>query len=239
MKSFLRNNKGFLKGYILGIVMFIGIAVYQAYTAIEITYTPSDTSWNVSDVKSALDDLYIKANTYSVVGISNNINYGTVTALNTITKGGTTTLTITPNTNSSQTIYLSDFSCDNGYTYSGVSTGSSYTSSQTATISNNNQTSNTTCTATFAVAGCYVNKSGSNGWNAKYYCSNGTGEMRECWYYGTKCGNGSYGGGHWSYLCTYGTNGTGAPYQFCSTSINSDVRANGGGMSFTIDDCTC
>lgn len=61
MKKFIKNNKGFVKGFIFGSVLFVGIATLVAYTASEITYTPSDSSWNVSYVKDALDDLYEKA----------------------------------------------------------------------------------------------------------------------------------------------------------------------------------
>lgn len=74
MKKLIKNKKEFTKGYILGAIMFIGIASLAAYTytANEVTYTPSDTSWNVSDVKSALDYLYIKANTCTVTRTGSN-----------------------------------------------------------------------------------------------------------------------------------------------------------------------
>ena len=52
--------------FILGAVIFGGIGVVYAYvaTAADVSYSPSDTSWSVSNVKTALDDLYTKSNNW-------------------------------------------------------------------------------------------------------------------------------------------------------------------------------
>ena len=136
---------------------------------------------------------------------------------------------------------FSAFSCTNGYTYSGVNTGSSYTSAQTATINNNNQSNNTTCTATFAQASCTVTRTGSNGFSATYSCENGTGTMTACRYSGSKgsatCNGGEYGSGG-LFLCTVGTSYNYYTLSdYCNTLLpNSSVY--GGGMSLNIS-CSC
>ena len=63
MKRIIKNP---IFMFILGAVIFGGIGVVYAYvaTASDVSYSPSDTSWNVSNVKTALDDLYTKSNTW-------------------------------------------------------------------------------------------------------------------------------------------------------------------------------
>ncbi len=59
--------KKFILGIILGGIIF-GTGVYAIsnylYKADEVSYTPGDTTWNVSDVNSALNDLHDKAKNY-------------------------------------------------------------------------------------------------------------------------------------------------------------------------------
>lgn len=69
-----------------------------------------------------------------------------------INYGGTNTFTVTPNSG----YYLESISCTNGYISSGYSTGMSSTSAQTVTISNNNNTTGTTCSISFKVACIYT-----------------------------------------------------------------------------------
>ena len=75
MKSFVRNN---LFGFLIGIILCSGI-VYgvNLYKSEDISYTPSDTSWDVSNVNEALNDLYLKTND------SNNKNSKQITLLGT------------------------------------------------------------------------------------------------------------------------------------------------------------
>ena len=56
-------KKGII-GFVLGALIFGSIGVVSAYTifANDIGYTPKDTSWEVDNVKDAIDDLYSKAN---------------------------------------------------------------------------------------------------------------------------------------------------------------------------------
>ena len=56
-------KKGII-GFVLGALIFGGIGVVSAYTifANDIGYTPKDTTWEVDNVKDAIDDLYTKAN---------------------------------------------------------------------------------------------------------------------------------------------------------------------------------
>ena len=60
-------KKVFILGIIIGGIIF-GTSVYALtsylYSANEVSYSPSDNSWNVDNVESAIDDLYSKAKTY-------------------------------------------------------------------------------------------------------------------------------------------------------------------------------
>ena len=60
MKRIIKNP---LLTFILGALIFGSIGVVSAYTifANDIGYTPKDTSWEVDNVKDAIDDLYIEA----------------------------------------------------------------------------------------------------------------------------------------------------------------------------------
>ncbi|MCH5166588.1 MAG: hypothetical protein J1F35_01725 [Erysipelotrichales bacterium] len=73
--------------------------------------------------------------------------------------GGEAKFTVTPNTG----YYLSSISCGVGYTTSGYSTGSSYTSKQTVTVKNNNWDGNLSCTVSFAVKNYSVSVSVGTG----------------------------------------------------------------------------
>lgn len=48
--------------FILGTLIFSGITAVSAYTILanDIEYTPKDTTWEVNNVKDAIDDLYSK-----------------------------------------------------------------------------------------------------------------------------------------------------------------------------------
>ena len=86
------------------------------------------------------------AKTYTVTGSAG--TGGSVTSSATVSYGGTTTLTVTP----SSGYYLSAGSCTNGYTITGMTTGTSATSAQTVTINNNSKDSASTCSFTFTTA---------------------------------------------------------------------------------------
>lgn len=68
MKKFLKNN---IFGLILGIILGSGI-VYAAnvYKAIDISYEPTDASWEVNNVEAALNDLYKNSNTVKSIEFS-------------------------------------------------------------------------------------------------------------------------------------------------------------------------
>ena len=55
MKKIIKNN---LFGFILGILVCSGIVYAASYYAKDVTYNPTDASWEVSNVNDALDDLY-------------------------------------------------------------------------------------------------------------------------------------------------------------------------------------
>lgn len=54
--------------FVLGALLFGSIGVVSAYTILanDIGYTPSNTTWEVDNVKDAIDDLYTKANNQKV-----------------------------------------------------------------------------------------------------------------------------------------------------------------------------
>ncbi len=60
-------KKSFILGIIIGGIIF-GSSVFAIsnylYSSNEVSYTPSDTTWNVSDVKDALNDLHDKVKNY-------------------------------------------------------------------------------------------------------------------------------------------------------------------------------
>ena len=55
--------KKIIIGFLLGGILFGSIGIYAAsYLAKDISYTPENASWEVSNVNDALDNLYKKAN---------------------------------------------------------------------------------------------------------------------------------------------------------------------------------
>lgn len=60
--------KKFILGFIIGSLLFSGITVLaiHVYHANEISYSPKNTNWNVSNVKSALDSLDTDFTNYQV-----------------------------------------------------------------------------------------------------------------------------------------------------------------------------
>ena len=81
-----------------------------------------------------------EVNSYGVSVSGSNVTISP-TSLN-VNYGGTGKVTITPASN----YYIESASCTNGYTISGITTGTSATGSQTITINNNNNTQGSTCT---------------------------------------------------------------------------------------------
>lgn len=64
MKKIFKKSNIF--SFLLGAIIFgsvVGVSAYSIF-ATDIEYTPKDITWNVDNVESALDDLYIKAKTY-------------------------------------------------------------------------------------------------------------------------------------------------------------------------------
>lgn len=88
MKKFIRNN---IFGFILGGLIFGGIGIYAvSYYAKDVTYTPGDKTWEVSNVEEALNSLYENKSS------SSNLNYITeATTLDYNTSAISTTITTT------------------------------------------------------------------------------------------------------------------------------------------------
>ena len=84
--------------------------------------------------------------TYEVILVTN--TNGTITPETlSVDFGKTNTFTVTPNGG----YYLSDLSCTNGYT-TNAKVGENATDAQTVTVSNNNQNTSSTCTASYEMA---------------------------------------------------------------------------------------
>ena len=66
-------KKGII-GFVLGALIFGSIGVVSAYTILanDIGYTPKDTTWEVDNVKDAIDELYDKANTSKIIWVNEN-----------------------------------------------------------------------------------------------------------------------------------------------------------------------
>lgn len=62
IRDFIKSNIKVFIGIIIGILVTSGV-VYAAVLidASDVTYTPSNSEWGVSNVSDALDDLYTKA----------------------------------------------------------------------------------------------------------------------------------------------------------------------------------
>ena len=71
MKNFLKNNIKFILGVIVGTVVS-GSIVYAAIIASsdQVSFSPSNSNWKVSNVKTALDDLYTNAQNNYYTGLS-------------------------------------------------------------------------------------------------------------------------------------------------------------------------
>lgn len=69
--------------FILGTLIFSGITVVSAYTILanDIGYTPKDTTWkksngeDITNVKDAIDELYLKSNNSYIYGEQTSTNY--------------------------------------------------------------------------------------------------------------------------------------------------------------------
>lgn len=57
-------NKNIIIGFVIGIIVMSGVGVVAAtmYYSNQISYTPTDTSWNVDNVETALNELYDEIN---------------------------------------------------------------------------------------------------------------------------------------------------------------------------------
>lgn len=57
MKKIIKNN---IFGFIIGIIITSSVSVIAAtlYLSNQVSYTPTDTTWNVDNVKDALDELH-------------------------------------------------------------------------------------------------------------------------------------------------------------------------------------
>lgn len=68
----MEQNKKFIFGILVGIVGTIGMGVSAAYLyqSSQISYVPSDNTLDVDNIKSALDDLYVK----SLVGTATDLD---------------------------------------------------------------------------------------------------------------------------------------------------------------------
>ena len=63
MKKLFKNNIKFIIGFVFGAIVFGGLVAY-AYiiSSSDVSYEPEDNTWNATNVKVALDDLYEIAN---------------------------------------------------------------------------------------------------------------------------------------------------------------------------------
>ena len=133
-----------------------GVA-YDLVATLEDGY--SFTSWDPGDYgsvasTSAASTTFTVGEGDTTITPSASVNSYTVTVSNTNTTSGASsisvpyngsnTVTVTPDSN----YYLSDVSCPSGYTCSGYNTGTSYTGTQTVTVTNNGTTSGGTLSFT-------------------------------------------------------------------------------------------
>ena len=68
MKDILKSR---VFAFVLGAIIFGGIGVASAiiYQSKDVIYTPTETTWEVDNVKDALDDLYINASKFKTMTI--------------------------------------------------------------------------------------------------------------------------------------------------------------------------
>ena len=97
---------------------------------------------NNSTTQGATCTITTAKRSFNVSMSGSNVTFGNNTIE--VEYGNTNTVTVTPTNN----YYISGGSCTNGYTITGMTTGTSATGTQTITINNNNKISNTTCTIT-------------------------------------------------------------------------------------------
>ena len=147
-KHFIKVNKLFL-GITIGIIIS-GITVMAAtIAASNVIYTNSTSGLSSTNVQGALKELYTKAanrnfsaSSYSLSVEGNGLS--TPYQSFSIAKSGTQAVTVTPAKNN----YIASGSCTNGYTISGLTTGTSATSAQTITVYNNGNAKDGVCTLT-------------------------------------------------------------------------------------------
>lgn len=73
MKKIINLIKNNIFGFIIGVLITssVGIGAATLYFSNEVSYTPTDTTWNVDNVKEALDELYSIENEFK-----NNVSNG-------------------------------------------------------------------------------------------------------------------------------------------------------------------
>ena len=77
-------NKYTIFAFILGAIIFSSVSVYAYLVAASnVSYTPSNTSWNVSNVNSALNSLYTMAQNKISSGTITNVSVSTEYTINT------------------------------------------------------------------------------------------------------------------------------------------------------------
>ena len=117
-----------------------GYTISGLSTGASATGAQTVTLNNNSKAQGSSCTINTKINSYSVTFGGDNVTI-LPSSLN-INYGGTGTVTITPADN----YYIESASCTNGYTISGLSTGTDAIKAQTVTISNNNNANTSTCT---------------------------------------------------------------------------------------------
>ena len=115
------------------------------YTGVSGTNSQSASTSGTMGTSGLTLRLSFYRNTYTINVTNSNTTSGASSL--TIRYGGSATVTVTP----SSGYYLSDVSCPSGYACSGYNTGTSYTSQQTVTVTNNGTTSGGTLSFTGGV----------------------------------------------------------------------------------------
>ena len=143
--KFIKNNKFIIIGIVLGIIGFIS-AYAISIASSSVTFNEKGvTGATKTNVKDALDELYVKAYSYPVTLNGNHVSFSPSKV--SVLKGSSVSVTVTPELG----YYIIDGSCTNGYTIGGLNVSNlAATTSQTITINHNNSNA-TSSTCSFTV----------------------------------------------------------------------------------------
>ena len=124
-------KKGIVIGIIIGL-LFGSASVYAVtnyiYKADEVSYTSNSSEWNVSDVKSAIDDLYnrtttmmpIPTATKSITSNGSNIDVKNYAKVNVnVPIGGNSAVLVSSESQTGKQVWLHDYNATIGQVYVG------------------------------------------------------------------------------------------------------------------------